>query len=250
MTLRVLLVEDDRELRRTLRDALVVEGYELLTAASLSEGLALLTHAGHQSGHDARTPDAPPLDLVILDLGLPDGNGETLLAALRRRHALPVLVISAGEADGQKIRLLDAGADDYLVKPFSVGELLARMRVALRHRGTTVRAALTFYQQGDLTVDLVAQRVLRNGQAVHLTPTEFKLLARLVRSAGQVVTHRQLLGDVWGPAFVDHTHYLRLYMGQLRAKLEDEPAEPRLLLTEPGVGYRLVEPEPESGLGG
>ena len=239
MTLRVLLVEDDRELRQTLQGALTVEGYEVLTAASLSEGLALLQHA-HR---DALSPSAPAVDLVILDLGLPDGDGETLLASLRQRHALPVLVISARQADGLKIHLLDAGADDYLVKPFSVGELLARMRVALRHRGTTVRAAVTHYAQGGLQVDLTAQRVLRDGQPVHLTPTEFGLLARLVRSAGQVVTHRQLLADVWGLEFITHTHYLRLYMGQLRAKLEAEPSEPHLLLTEPGVGYRLGEAE-------
>ena len=237
MTLRVLLVEDDRELRKTLRDALSVEGYDVLTAASLSEGLALVMHASRPDG----AAGDPGIDLVVLDLGLPDGDGEALLAALRRRHSTPVLVISARQAEGQKIRLLDAGADDYLVKPFSIGELLARMRVALRHRGTTVQAALTRYRHAGLTVDLVSQRVLRDGQAIHLTPTEFKLLARLVRSAGQVVTHRHLLVDVWGAEFVEHTHYLRLYMGQLRAKLEADPAEPALLLTEPGVGYRMRE---------
>jgi two-component system, OmpR family, KDP operon response regulator KdpE len=239
MTLRVLLVEDDRELRRTLRDALAVEGHEVLTAASLSEGLALVAHAGLPAG----AASAPGIDMVILDLGLPDGDGEALLAALRRRHATPVLVISARQAEGQKIRLLDAGADDYLVKPFGIGELLARMRVALRHRGTTVQAALTHYRHAGLQVDLARQKVLRDEQAVHLTPTEFRLLARLVRSAGQVVTHRQLLADVWGAEFVAHTHYLRLYMGQLRAKLEADPAEPALLLTEPGVGYCLAEPD-------
>jgi two-component system, OmpR family, KDP operon response regulator KdpE len=227
--MRVLLVEDDRELRTTLRDALALEGYDVSTAASLSEGLALWTHA--RSGPD----------LVVLDLGLPDGDGETLLAALRRRESTPVLVISARQADGQKIRLLDAGADDYLVKPFSVGELLARMRVALRHRGTALKPALTRYESDDLMVDLSAHRVDLRGEPVHLTPTEFKLLARLVRSAGQVVTHRQLLADVWGDEFTEHTHYLRLYMGQLRAKLEADSADPRRLLTEPGVGYRLAE---------
>ncbi len=229
MTLRILLVEDDRELRHTLRDALALEGFEVSTAASLSEGMALAAHAA--------------IDLVVLDLGLPDGDGEALLAGLRRRQALPVLVISARQAEGRKIRLLDAGADDYLVKPFGIGELLARMRVALRHRGTTVRAALTRYRQAGVDVDLAAQRVRRDGQPLHLTPTEFKLLARLVRSAGQVVTHRQLLTDVWGAEFTEHTHYLRLYMGQLRAKLEADPAEPCLLLTEPGVGYRLADPD-------
>ncbi|HSW05002.1 response regulator [Aquabacterium sp.] len=228
MSLEVLLVEDDRELRSTLRDALVVEGYGVHTAASLSEAQALAAHA------------AP--DLVILDLGLPDGDGQALLATLRRQRNIPVLVISARQADGQKIALLDAGADDYLVKPFSIGELLARMRVALRHRGTQLQASITHYENGQLTVDLASHRVQRAGEPQHLTPTEFKLLARLVRQAGQVVTHRQLLADVWGPEFTEHTHYLRLYMGQLRAKLEAEPGEPQLLLTEPGVGYRLAEP--------
>jgi two-component system KDP operon response regulator KdpE len=234
MSLRVLLVEDDRELRATLRDVLRVEGYEVLTAASLSEGLALLAHAGHAA-------DDPGADLVVLDLGLPDGDGETLLGTLRRRHALPVIVISARDVEGHKVRLLDAGADDYLVKPFGVGELLARLRVTLRHRGTAVAAAVTRWQHGGVEVDLAAQRVRRDAEPLHLTPTEFRLLARLVRSAGRVVTHRQLLADVWGAEFTEHTHYLRLYMGQLRAKLEADPGEPRLLLTEPGVGYRLVE---------
>jgi two-component system KDP operon response regulator KdpE len=228
--IKVLMVEDDRDLRTTLRDALALEGYEVHTAASLSEGLALWTHA------------RPPPDLVLLDLGLPDGDGESMLATLRKRDAVPVLVISAREADGQKIRLLDAGADDYLVKPFSIGELLARLRVALRHRGTTLKPALTRYEAEGLSVDLAAHQVTLQGEVVHLTPTEFKLLARLVRSAGQLVTHRQLLADVWGPEFTEHTHYLRLYMGQLRGKLEVDPADPRRLLTEPGVGYRLCEP--------
>jgi len=238
MSLSVLLVEDDRELRTTLRDALAVEGYKVFAAASLADGLALLAHAGQGS----RGADAPGVDLVILDLGLPDGDGEALLAVLRKRHSIPVLVVSARHSDGQKIRLLDAGADDYLVKPFSVGELLARMRVALRHRGMRLEAAVTRYEHSGLVVDLAAHRVSLLGAPLHLTPTEFKLLARLVRNAGQVVTHRQLLADVWGPEFVEHTHYLRLYMGQLRAKLEADPAEPQRLLTEPGVGYRLAEP--------
>jgi len=226
MSLAVLLVEDERELRATLAESLRVEGYEVHTAASLAEGLALLAHA--------------PVDLVLLDLGLPDGEGEQLLTQLRRERSTPVLVISAREQDGQKVRLLDAGADDYLVKPFSVSELLARMRVALRHRGRSLQPAVTRYEQGGLLVDLSAHRVCLGGEEQHLTPTEFKLLARLVRSAGQVVTHRTLLADVWGPEFIEHTHYLRLYMGQLRAKLEAEPADPQRLLTEPGVGYRLV----------
>jgi two-component system, OmpR family, KDP operon response regulator KdpE len=226
MTLRVLLVEDDRDLRATLRDALQVEGHDVLTAASLSEGLALLEHGG--------------IDFVLLDLGLPDGDGEALLASLRRHRNWPALVISARDATEHKIRLLDAGADDYLTKPFSVAELLARMRVALRHRGTALAPALKQYHRHGVDVDLAARRVLRDGVVVHLTPTEFELLAALVRQAGQVITHRRLLAAVWGAEHVEHTHYLRLYMAQLRAKLEPDPTDPHLLLTEPGVGYRLA----------
>lgn len=231
MSPTVLLIEDDRELRRTLHNALVVEGYHVHTAGSLAQARALLAHAVADDGPD----------LVLLDLGLPDGDGEPLLTHLRRERATPVIVISARHGDDPKVRMLDGGADDYLVKPFSLAELLARMRVALRHRGRRLRPAVLRYARDGLEIDLEARQVLRGGAAVHLTPTEYSLLARLVRSAGQVVTHRQLLADVWGPEFVDHTHYLRLYMGQLRAKLEAEPAEPRLLLTDPGVGYRLVD---------
>lgn len=230
MSPTVLLVEDDRELRTTLRDALQVEGYHVQACASLADARALLQHAA-----------AP--DLVLLDLGLPDGDGEDLLATLQRVRPAPVIVISARHGDDPKVRLLDAGADDYLVKPFGLAELLARMRVALRHRGRLQRPALLHYEGGGLQVDLAARQVRRDGAPVHLTPREYALLARLVRSAGQVVTHRHLLADVWGPEFTEHTHYLRLYMGQLRAKLEADPADPRLLLTEPGVGYRLAESE-------
>jgi two-component system KDP operon response regulator KdpE len=232
MTLTVLLVEDDRELRATLREALSVENYRVLTAASVADARAQLAHLG----------DAGTVDLVLLDLGLPDEDGEVLLSTLRRARRTPVIVISARHTDEPKIRLLDAGADDYLVKPFSLAELLARMRVALRHRGTVVAPALTRYEHAGLLIDVPAHRVSRDGTPVHLTPTEFKLLARLAQNAGQVVTHRQLLADVWGPEYTEHTHYLRLYMAQLRAKLEDQPADPKRLLTEPGVGYRLAEP--------
>ena len=233
MSLQVLLVEDDRELRTTLRAALAVEGHHVLAAASLADARALAAHALREG--------CPGIDLVLLDLGLPDGDGEALLAQLRGRQDVPVIVISAGAGEERKIRLLDAGADDYLVKPFGIGELLARMRVALRHRGRRIAPAVTRWRHGSLEVDLPAHRVQRDGRDVHLTPTEFALLARLVRNAGQVVTHRRLLADVWGPEHTEQTQYLRLYMGQLRAKLEDEPAAPRCLLTEPGVGYRIVE---------
>lgn len=226
MTLRVLAVEDDREIRSLMQSSLSVEGFEVQTAVTLSEAMALLQHS--------------PPDVIVLDLGLPDGDGLQLVQAVRRQRSVPIIVVSARHQEAQKIALLDAGADDYLTKPFSVGELLARIRVALRHRGTALSAAVTEHALDDLRVDLAAHTVSRGGEPVHLTPTEFKLLARLVRSAGKVVTHRQLLADVWGPEYTEHTHYLRLYMGQLRAKIERNPAEPRHLLTETGVGYRLA----------
>ena len=226
MSLRVLIVEDDREIRSMMQSSLSVEGFEVQTAVSLSEARALLLHA--------------PPDIVVLDLGLPDGDGQELVHGIRQHHALPIIIVSARHQESQKIQLLDAGADDYLVKPFSVGELLARIRVALRHRGTALAVAVTVHSLDDLHIDLETRVVTRSGEVVHLTPTEFNLLARLVRSAGRVVTHRQLLTDVWGAEFTEHTHYLRLYMGQLRAKIERTPAEPRHLLTETGVGYRLA----------
>ena len=226
MSLRVLVVEDDAAIRALLQSALSVEGFDVQTAASLSEASAMLRHA--------------PPDLVLLDLGLPDGDGAELVRQVRQQHTLPIIVVSARHQEAQKLRLLDAGADDYMTKPFSVPELLARMRVALRHRGTALSAATTLHELDGLRVDLEQRSVQLHGETLHLTPTEFKLLARLVRSAGKVVTHRQLLTDVWGAEFTEHTHYLRLYMGQLRAKIEDDPAEPRHLLTETGVGYRLA----------
>jgi two-component system KDP operon response regulator KdpE len=236
MSATVLLVEDDRELRHTLRDALEVEGYRVLASASLADAQAVLAHAG-------RSLAAPDVDLVLLDLGLPDGDGAVLLGALRRNRMTPVVVISARDGEDGKVRLLDGGADDYLVKPFALGELLARLRVALRHRGRAMAPAITRYEHTGLVVDVAAHRVTLDGEPVHLTPTESRLLERLVRQAGQLVTHRALLADVWGPEHVDDTHYLRLYMGQLRAKLEVNSAEPRRLLTEPGIGYRLAEAE-------
>lgn len=233
MSLGVLLVEDDRELRHTLHQALQVEGYRVAAAASLADARALLAHAPAEAG----------FDLVLLDLGLPDGEGSTLLAELRQHASTPVLVISARMDEGPKVQLLDAGADDYLIKPFSLAELLARMRVALRHRGRATRPATLRLAVAGVRIDLEMRQVQRDGQDVHLTPTEYRLLARLVRQAGQVVTHRQLLVDVWGPEYTHHTHYLRLYMAQLRAKLEADPADPQLLITEPGVGYRLADSE-------
>ena len=226
MSLRVLVVEDDREIRALVQSALALEGFEVQTAVSLSEAQALVQHS-------------PPA-LIVLDLGLPDGEGLQLVQEVRRLSSLPIVVISARHQEAQKIALLDAGADDYLSKPFSVAELLARMRVALRHRGTALAPAVTTHALDDLRVDLGTRSVTRGGEPVHLTPTEYELLACLVRSAGRVLTHRQLLAEVWGPEYTEHTHYLRLYMAQLRAKIERNPAEPRHLLTETGVGYRLA----------
>jgi two-component system KDP operon response regulator KdpE len=225
--MKVLLVEDDRELRALMQGSLALEGFAVRSAASVSEAEALLAH--------------DPPDLVVLDLGLPDGDGAVLVARIRRASAMPILVVSARHVEAQKIALLDAGADDYLTKPFGVAELLARVRVALRHRGTTLAPAVTRHELDDLRIDLEARRVELGGVALHLTPTEYALLARLTRSVGKVVTHRQLLADVWGAEYTEHTHYLRLYMGQLRAKIERDPAEPRHLLTETGVGYRLAD---------
>ena len=225
--MKVLLVEDDRELRALMQGSLALEGFAVRSAASVSEAEALLVH--------------DPPDLVVLDLGLPDGDGAVLVARIRRASAMPILVVSARHVEAQKIALLDAGADDYLTKPFGVAELLARVRVALRHRGTTLAPAVTRHELDDLRIDLEARRVELGGVALHLTPTEYALLARLTRSVGKVVTHRQLLADVWGAEYTEHTHYLRLYMGQLRAKIERDPAEPRHLLTETGVGYRLAD---------
>lgn len=226
MSLRVLVIEDDREIRALLQTSLAAEGFSVQTAVSVSEATALLQHA---------LPD-----IVLVDLGLPDGDGADLVRDIRRRHSLPVLVVSARHQEAEKVKLLDAGADDFLTKPFSVGELLARIRVSLRHRGTTVDPSTRLHEHAGLRIDLDARSVTVDGKAVHLTPTEYELLARLARHPGKVVTHRQLLSDVWGPEFTEHTHYLRLYMGQLRAKIEREPAEPRHLLTETGVGYRLA----------
>jgi two-component system, OmpR family, KDP operon response regulator KdpE len=231
----ILLLEDDRVLRASLRETLKVEGYAVKTAASLADARAQLR----------QNTQGETVDLVLLDLGLPDGDGQALLTELRRQGNTPVIVISAREAEGQKIRLLDAGADDYLVKPFGVGELLARVRAALRRRGHDSEPAVLAFRHGALDVDLRTRRVRRDGAEVHLTPTEFDLLGRLVRQAGRVVTHRQLLADVWGPEHTEQTHYLRLYMGQLRAKLEDDSADPQHLLTETGVGYRMADPDPE-----
>jgi two-component system KDP operon response regulator KdpE len=222
----VLVVEDEPQMRRLLRATLSAHGYRVLEAETAAEGIRLAT---------SHNPT-----LVLLDLGLPDGDGFDLARRLREWSQTPIIVISARGREGDKVEALDAGADDYLTKPFGVGELLARMRVALRHalrsEGTATPQVLEF---GPLRIDLVRREVTRAGQEVHLTPIEYKLLALLAQNAGKVLTHRQILKQVWGPTHADHTHYVRVHMAELRKKIEAEPARPKLLVTEPGVGYRL-----------
>jgi two-component system KDP operon response regulator KdpE len=224
---RVLLVEDEPPIRKFLGAALASVPYQLDEAAT---GQQALQHAAQ----------SPP-DLVILDLGLPDMDGQGLIRRLREWLQAPIIVLSARDQDQEKIAALDNGADDYLTKPFSTGELLARVRVALRHAGRAGdEVGKTTFESGDLKVDLAARRVFVAAGEVHLTPIEYKLLTTLIRHAGKVLTHRQLLKDVWGPHQVEETHYLRVFMANLRRKLEADPARPRYLLTEQGVGYRLA----------
>jgi two-component system KDP operon response regulator KdpE len=222
----VLVVEDEAPVMRFLRATLQAHGYRLAEASSAQQGLVEAT---------TRTPD-----LILLDLGLPDLDGVELTRRLREWTTTPIIVVSARGREGDKIQALDAGADDYLTKPFGAGELLARMRVALRNaaRSAGVQGEAVF-RTGELAVDLAARRVSVEGREVHLTRTQYKLLTTLVKNAGKVVTHRQLLREVWGPGSVEESHYLRVYMGQLRHKLEKDPARPRYLETETGVGYRL-----------
>lgn len=230
---KVLAIEDDPQIRKFLRVTLTSQGYHLLEAATGEEGVRLA--ASHRP------------DLIILDLGLPDRDGLVVTREIREWTRTPILVLSARGREGDKVAALDAGADDYVTKPFSVGELLARMRVALRHAAEAASAGPEpVYRAGDLQIDLSRRLVQVRSVEVHLTPIEYRILAILVRHAGRVVTQRQLLAEVWGPAFETESHYLRVYMQQLRRKLEDVPARPRYLRTEPGVGYRLIESADET----
>jgi two-component system KDP operon response regulator KdpE len=223
----VLVIEDDAQIQRFLRVALGSHGYRLFEATTGEAGLVEAA---------TRQPD-----LVILDLGLPDIDGLDVIRRLREWTALPIIVLSARGQERDKIAALDAGADDYVSKPFGVGELLARMRAALRHAARSLDdAGESTFSLGDLHVDLPKRQVIVAGQQVHLTPIEYRLLTMLIRHAGKVLTHRQLLIEVWGPPYAEQAHYLRVYMAQLRRKLERDPARPRYLLTEPGVGYRLA----------
>jgi two-component system KDP operon response regulator KdpE len=221
----VLVVDDEPQVRRFLRASLPTQGYRLVEAETGADALREASTRG---------PDA-----VLLDLGLPDLDGVEVTRRIRQWSTVPIVVLSARGQESDKIEALDAGADDYLTKPFGIGELLARLRVALRHANRAAGAEEPVFEHGDLRVDLATQRVFSRGQEVRLTRTEYRLLALLVKHAGKVLTHRQLLKDVWGPGSVNESHYLRVYMGQLRHKLEEDPARPRHLVTEIGVGYRL-----------
>ncbi|MCH8621470.1 two-component system response regulator KdpE [Undibacterium sp. TS12] len=224
----VLLVEDEPQIRRFVRNAMEEEQWQVFEAATMQRGLI-----------DAGTRQP---DLVILDLGLPDGDGVDFIKDVRKWSNVPVIVLSARVNEADKIKALDAGADDYLSKPFGVGELLARVRATVRRQrqpGINLDGVLQF---GDVKVDLKARLVTKAGQMVKLTPTEFRLLMVLVSNVGRVVSNPQLLREVWGPSHSESSHYLRIYMGHLRHKLEDDPAQPRYLLTETAVGYRLLIP--------
>ena len=225
MNARLLIIEDDPQIRRFLRTALGNAKYDVLEADTAQLGL---------SEAAARRPDA-----ILLDLGLPDKDGLTVLRKLRTWTNVPILILSARGQEQAKVEALDNGADDYVVKPFGTGELLARLRVALRNANRNLPRDQQFEAEG-LRIDFNSRRVLAHGREVHLTPTEFKLLTELVRNAGKVLTQKHLLRTVWGPDHVEDAHYLRLYMAQLRSKLEVDPTDPKLLLTEQGVGYRLV----------
>ena len=222
----VLVIEDEPQMRRFLHAALESHRYRPVEATTAMEGVAQAT---------GRNPD-----VILLDLGLPDADGIDLTRRIREWSQTPIIVISARGKEEDKVAALDAGADDYLTKPFAVGELMARLRVALRHAARPADAAPEpVFAVADLRVDLVRRQVFVRDKEVHLTPTEYKLLTLLVRNAGRVLTHRQLLKEVWGPNAVEHSHYVRVYMTQLRHKLERDATKPEFLMTEPGVGYRL-----------
>lgn len=222
----LVIIEDDASIRRFLRNALD-ERYDLYEADEGHQGMQLVS----------RVKPA----VIILDLGLPDMDGLDIIEQLRSWTRTPIVVLSARDQDSDKIRALDAGADDYLIKPFSIGELEARLRVALRHAPSDgLGGEKNLHRFGDVSVDLALRQITKNDEPIRLTPIEYKLLSLLLRYPGRVLTHRQILKTVWGEEFIERNHYLRIYMAQLRQKLEDNPTEPRYLLTELGIGYRLM----------
>ena len=222
---KVLLIEDEKQIRRFVRAALEEEGCQVIEAETMAQGLI---EAG------SRKPD-----LLVLDLGLPDGNGVDLIRDLRGWSDVPILILSARSQENDKIDALDAGADDYLTKPFAVGELRARVRALLRRSYRNSEAATPVIEFGDVAVDLSRRLVSRGGETVHLTPLEYRLLVTLLGHPGRVLTQRNLLREIWGPSFVESSHYLRVYVGHLRQKLEVDPTQPQHFLTETGVGYRF-----------
>jgi two-component system KDP operon response regulator KdpE len=227
----VLLIEDEPQMRRFLRATLTSHGFRLVEAERAQEGISLAT---------TNNPE-----IILLDLGLPDGDGLDLTRQIRTWSKTPIIVISARGREDDKVEALDAGADDYLTKPFGVNELLARIRVALRHAQGTGPGEPTV-EVGSVKVDFTKREVTVAGKEVHLTPIEFRLLAFLIKHRGKVLTHRQILKEVWGPPYASQTHYLRVYMAQLRRKIEPDPAQPKLVITEPGVGYRLRDAAPDA----
>jgi two-component system, OmpR family, KDP operon response regulator KdpE len=223
----VVLIEDEPQIRRFLRATLTSQGYRLFEATTGADGLVEV---------GSRLPD-----VIVVDLGLPDMDGLEVIRRLREWSTIPIIVLSARGQEHDKVAALDAGADDYISKPFGAGELLARIRVALRHTtGASREGGEATFKVGDLQVDFVRRQVVLAAREIRLTPIEYKLLTTLARHAGKVVTHQQLLREVWGPSHTDQSHYIRVYMAHLRHKLEAEPARPRYLLTEPGGGYRLA----------
>jgi two-component system KDP operon response regulator KdpE len=222
----ILVIEDEPPIQKFLRVTLDAQGYQVIEATTGKSGLVAAA---------SRTPD-----LIILDLGLPDIDGIEVTRQLREWSKIPIIVVSARGKEQDKIAALDIGADDYLTKPFGIGELIARVRVALRHAASSTDSGEPIFTVGELQVDLAKREVTVAGKAVHLTPNEFKLLMVLVKHAGKVLTHRHLLKEVWGPGSGNETHYLRVYLNQLRQKLEADPTQPKYLRTEPGVGYRLA----------
>jgi two-component system, OmpR family, KDP operon response regulator KdpE len=224
--IRVLVVDDEAAILKFLKPALGANDYEVTTAGGVAEATKRIAAEGP--------------DVVVLDLGLPDGDGKDVIRRVREWSDVPIVVLSARDREAEKIEALDLGADDFVNKPFGVGELMARIRTALRHRMQR-RLETPILKLADIEIDNVRHRVTRGGQEIKLTPKEFELLSCLARNAGRVVTHKQILTAVWGPAHTEHTQYLRVYIGHLRQKIERDPDDPRVVLTEPGIGYRIAD---------
>jgi two-component system KDP operon response regulator KdpE len=220
----ILVVDDEPQIQRFLKPSLEAAGYEPVTAMSGAEALKLIA---------TKAPD-----VVVLDLGLPDMDGKDVIKGVREWSQVPIIVLSARDREGEKIAALDLGADDYVSKPFGIGELMARIRTLLRHRSREA-GETTLFESGGLSIDTLAHKVTRDGKVLKLTPREYEVLQLLVRNSGRVLTHRQILQAVWGPANVEDTQYLRVFVGRLRQKIEADPALPQLIVTEPGVGYRF-----------